>query len=257
MMLKTAIACLVAAVWLFGQTEPAPLFQAASVKRNTDVQPRGMLVRVQPGGRLTTMNASPVLLIQNAYRVQAYEIVGGPEWLNSDGYDIEATPGGAADEAKTRLMLRSLLAERFKLTVHRETRDMPAYALTAAKGGLRLPAPQTPDCAASDAPMQRPDQSPCGVVRVGRADGGMALLGKSVRMPEFIRILASVMGRPVIDRTGFTALTDIHVTGFTPDDIPPWAYPDPARSEPTTPCRHCLPIPASRTLWLRSWSRSV
>lgn len=214
--LATAAALLLAGYGLFAQAEALPSFQVASIKRNTEVEPRGMMVRVQPGGRLSTMNATPVLLVQNAYRIQAYQIAGGPEWMNTDGYDIEAKPEGPADEAKAWLMLRALLTDRFKLGVHRETRELPVWALTVAKGGPRLPAPEDPGCVPGG-PVSR-DQSPCGVVRVAMSGGGLALLGRSVPIGELVKRLADVLGQPVIDRTGFTGLTDVRVAGFTPDE---------------------------------------
>ena len=99
------------------------------------------MVRAQPGGRLSTQNAPLLMLIQNAYAVQAYQVVGGPGWLNTDGFDIEAKPETNVDRKQTWPMLQTLLADRFKLALHRETRELPVYALTA-KSNLKLPAPK-------------------------------------------------------------------------------------------------------------------
>jgi len=215
--IATGAILLIAAYSLFAQSADRPAFAAASIKPNREIEPRGMMVRVKPGGGLTTLNANLVLLIQNAYRIQAYQIVGGPEWLNTDGFDIEAKPDQPANEATAWLMLRSLLADRFKLSIHRETRDLPVYALTVAKGGPHLPAPEDPNCTPGG-PVSGPSTVPCGIVRVTMAPDGLALLGKSVSVGEFIRTLASILGQPVIDKTGFTVMTDIHLTGFTPDE---------------------------------------
>ena len=98
------------------------------------------------GGRLTAHNAPLTLLIQRAYAVQAFQVVGGPAWINTDGYDIEAKPEGDTDRKQMWLMLQTLLADRFKLTLHRETRELPVYDLTVAKRGPKLPAPKEVNC---------------------------------------------------------------------------------------------------------------
>ena len=95
------------------------------------------------------MNAPLMMLIQNAYTVQASQVVGGPPWINSDGYDIEAKPEGNTDREHMWLMLQSLLADRFKLALHRETRELPVYALTMTKGGLKPP-PNAGSCVTFD-----------------------------------------------------------------------------------------------------------
>src|SRR5207248_2104667 len=135
----------------------------------TAARPRGMIIRPQPGGRLTTENAPLVLLIQNAYSVQAFQIAGGPEWVNTAGYDIEAKPEGNTDRKQMWLMVQTLLADRFKLAMHRETRELPVYTLTAGKGGLKLPPPKEGSCIApvTGAPPPPPGSAVlCGIVRV-------------------------------------------------------------------------------------------
>jgi hypothetical protein len=123
---RWTILLVVAAFTTFGQQAARPEFQVASIKPNTAVGARGMGVRALPGGRLTTTNAPLMMLIQNAYSVQASQVVGGPSWINSDGYDIEAKPESNTDREHMWLMLQSLLADRFKLTLHRETRELRA-----------------------------------------------------------------------------------------------------------------------------------
>ncbi len=208
---------LVAAYGLFGQSDVRPAFQAASVKPSSSSAPFHM-VRAQPGGRLSTQNAPLLMLIQNAYAVQAYQVVGGPGWLNTDGFDIEAKPETSVDRKQTWPMLQTLLADRFKLTVHRETRELPVYALTA-KNNLKLPAPKEASCPPVDpaAPPRPMAQTPCGMLRVGPSPVGVAMAGTNIPMAEFIRVLAGVMGRPVLDRTGFSGEFDVNVA-FTPDD---------------------------------------
>ncbi len=129
----------------FAQT-PAPTFDVASVKPN---KTGGMGTRImfQPGGRFKADNASLKMLIGLAYDVQNFQITGGPSWIDSDKYDIEAkAEGGPPDDLRTmteeqrkadidrrRQMIQALLADRFKLTLHKESKEGTIYALVVAK----------------------------------------------------------------------------------------------------------------------------
>ncbi len=220
--LAVAILLVVAALGMFGQQAARPEFQVASIKPNTAVGARGMGVRALPGGRLTTLNAPLMMLIQNAYTVQASQVVGGPSWINSEGYDIEAKPEGNTDREHMWLMLQSLLADRFKLALHRETKELPIYTLTVTKGGLKPPPPNAGTCATFDpAAPPRPGAPlgfPCGKVGImGSPSGLLQMQGGKVLMPELVRILGMVMGRQVSDRTGVTGEFEVHLE-FTPDE---------------------------------------
>jgi len=217
----SAILLVITACGLFAQPDAAPRFEVASVKLNVGGDRRGMLVRVLPGGGLVTANASLQLLMQNAYTMQAFQISGGPGWIQSEGYNIEAKGDGkAATRDQVYLKLRSLLEDRFQLKVHRETRELPVYALTVAKSGPKLPQPKEGSCFANDpnGPTPPPVRGkfPCGSVGVMGESSGARIQGGKVQMAEFVRILAMVMGRPVVDRTGFTETFDL-VLAFTPD----------------------------------------
>jgi uncharacterized protein (TIGR03435 family) len=205
-----------AAYGVFAQTEARPEFQVASVKINSE-NPQRRIVRPQPGGRLMAENAPLQLLIQNAYGVQAYQVVGGPGWVNADGFDVQAKPEGEASTAQMWLMLQSLLADRFKLAVHRETRERPVYALTGAKGSFNPPA-QKEDCVATPpGTSPTPGTFPCGRVGILGAPAGIQMNGVKAPMAEFVRMLAMLMGRPVIDQTGFSGELDVRLS-FTPDE---------------------------------------
>ena len=186
-----------------------------------------MRVSPGPGGSLVTENAPLRLLIQNAYSVQEYQISGGPGWIQSEGYNIDAKGDGKANRAQTFLMLRSLLEDRFQLKVHRETKELPVYALTVGKNGPKLPRPKEGGCIAIDpnapAPLPPPNARgrspvfPCGRAGVMAESSGARIQGGKVPMVEFIRTLAMIMGRPVTDRTGFAEAFDL-LLDFTPDD---------------------------------------
>ena len=113
-------------------------FEVASVKRATPSPGGGSnsSMRLDPG-RLTCTNVSLKKLIWESYSVKEYQ-VAGPDWISTEIYDIAATlpPGTTGDEV--RLMIQTLLAERFKLTLRRETREMPVYALVVGKNGSKL-----------------------------------------------------------------------------------------------------------------------
>jgi uncharacterized protein (TIGR03435 family) len=172
------------------------------------------MLRPFPGGRLTARNANLQMLILTAYEVLPYQLIGGPSWMETDGFDIEAKPDGEANTAQVLLMLQSLLADRFKLTLHRETRQLPVYDLTAAKGGFNPPASKEGGCASLDSGSPPPRGSvPCGMVRMGFSG---TMDGASVTMANLVKSLAGIVGRPVIDQTGFQGVLDVHLK-FTPD----------------------------------------
>ena len=126
---------------------PAPAFEVASIKPNNSGDGRVMMQQ-QPGGRFTATNIPLRLLIRNAYQLQDFQIVGAPSWINSERYDIVAkaedgTPPETPSLDRTgpnriQLMIRSLLAERFQLVAHDETRELPIYALVVARSDGKL-----------------------------------------------------------------------------------------------------------------------
>ena len=92
------------------------------------------------GPRATWTAYALTELVMDAYQVQPYQISGGPAWLNSDSFDIEAKASGNEELTKDQVahMLRGLLEDRFHLRVHRESKEMQIYALVVAKGGPKL-----------------------------------------------------------------------------------------------------------------------
>jgi len=226
--LASAVLLIVTVCAVFGQSDATPKFEVASVKLNPDRSIRFMRVSPRPGGSLVTENAPLRLLIQNAYSVQEFQILGGPGWIQSDGYNIDAKGTGNASREQIFVMLRSLLEDRFLLKIHRETKELPVYALTVAKNGPKLPQPKEGGCIAVDPnapPAQRrpapgPGRStlfPCGGVGVMAEPFGARLQGAKIPMAEFIRTLSMVMGRPVVDKTGFAELFDL-LLDFSPDE---------------------------------------
>lgn len=172
--------------WIAFAQEPA--FDAASVKASKlGVFYNQGRVSKTPG-RLAAMNAITRLLIREAYGVKDYQVSGGPGWLNSDRFDVEGKADGAAGDAQLRAMLRTLLAERFKLTVHRETRETQVYVLVAGKNGPTFPEEKPGE------PRPKPGPAKEGIVgRMGASN-----------MPGLADMLSSLLARPVLDKTGLT-----------------------------------------------------
>jgi uncharacterized protein (TIGR03435 family) len=216
------------ALAVFGQSAARPKFEVASIKPSQEQ--RFMMVRPLPG-RLTA--TAPVrILMQNAYTAQPFQILGGPAWVNSERYEIDAKADGNATRAQLFLMLQSLLEDRFQLKIHRETRELGVYALVPAKSGLKLPPPKAGSCVAPppDAPpdwaggrMQPPGKGQPPLARCGSANvmlqpSGARIQGGKIPMLEFTRVLSMVLGRTVIDKTGFPDLFDLRLD-FLPDEI--------------------------------------
>jgi len=138
-------------------------FDAASIKPNTSQTEGTGYGRKPDSGRFTATNSAPVVLITTAYKLKEFQVSGGPSWIKSDRYDvitesaqIHVTPD------QFRAMLQALLAERFKLVVHTETKEVPVYALTAAKTGPKITAVTDVDC-----PKYESDKLPCGAFYSG------------------------------------------------------------------------------------------
>src|SRR4249920_1268401 len=144
--MSARIICALAAAAFMGSGSPALVaqsanvaakaaeFEVASVKLHTSDDQRMMMV-AQPGGRFVAANIPLRLLIRTAFQLQDDQIVGGPKWLATDRFDIEARapePPGPPN-AQLLAMLRSLLADRFKLTTHSEKRELPVFALERAR----------------------------------------------------------------------------------------------------------------------------
>ena len=214
----------VAAYGLFGQSADPPRFAVVSIKRNPSREQLSMAVPMgvgfRPGGRLVAGNAPLTMLIQRAYSVQGFQVVGGPVWINTDGYDIEAKPESNTDQKRMWQMLQTLLADRFKLAIHRETRNLPVYDLQAVRSGPRLPAPESGACAevltGPPEPRQQRPAPPCGPGLL-KSGTGLTMEGISVSMPAFAKMLSTLLGREVIDKSGFTGRFALHLE-FAIDD---------------------------------------
>jgi uncharacterized protein (TIGR03435 family) len=235
------------------QAQPAvadqapPAFEVASVKPNKSVDGRRN-ASFAPG-RFSQTNVTVRQLLQMAYSRRAFDvrvITGGPDWIDADRFDITARvdgpletlylPDGKGSPGLAYLMLRTLLADRFRVAIHTETRTLPVYALVMARRDSR-PGPQlhrsAVDCAAAlaamaatvattgrPAPLDPGQGPPCSI---GPRPGH--LTGNAVTLSQLADVLSSSVSRAVVDRTGLTGAFDLQLD-WTPDQFA--AVPDAA-----------------------------
>ena len=192
-------------------------FDVASVKKNPL---GGARVSVEtPPGRFQATNTPLRFLIRWSYRIAEPRIVGGPGWIGVDRFDVSATASveGWSGE-RARQMVRALLADRFGLAAHTETREMPIFVLTVAKPGAfgQYLRPAAFDCQASDTPSRVvAGQVQCGLL-VSQNGGSASLRGGGMTMADFARTLGEYVDRPLVDRTGLTGRYDLELQ-FTAD----------------------------------------
>ena len=188
----------------FGQ---APVFDVASVKVSQsggEGGGRGMrgreTIQVSPDG-VIMRNVSMRSCTRWAYHVLEYQ-VNGPDWINAERYDINAKAAGEVPEDQLRLMMQSLLAERFKMTTHRQTKEMQAYLLQVGKGGVKVKE------SGSEGEMDiKPDQA------------RMQVSLQRATVSNLIDLLVNVFRAPVIDETGLKGKYDVtlNMAKYLPD----------------------------------------
>jgi uncharacterized protein (TIGR03435 family) len=187
MTIRIALATLTFVAAAGAQNSPA--FEAASIHRNLS---GGMNTRIDiSGGRVTITNASLQTLIRNAWDLLGFQFAGGPGWLDGEMYDIAATTGSSAKigNGEFRLLLRSLLEDRFQLKTHFEEREAPVYVLIIGKDGHRL----KPGSAGTEPSIN---------TRKGAAEAHMK--GSNAPISILASNLGNQLGRMVQDETGLT-----------------------------------------------------
>ncbi len=205
-------------------TTPAPAFEVVSIKPDRAGNGRTM-ISMHPNGRFTAENISLKFLLQEAYRVKDSQIIGAQGWMATDHYDIEAKPEDALVESQKGIspehqheqmmqMLQAMLADRFKLALHHETKELPIYALMVAKGGHKLhEAAPSKDDEEIPGPMRPDGPQPRHSIRMnGRGD--LSISAESLDM--FAEMLSRQTGRLVVNKTGLTGNYDFALK-WTPD----------------------------------------
>ncbi len=234
-------------------------FEVASVKvaATPERQPMFCIIPCSPGERLTVEGARVDIrymplrkLIITAYRIKPYQL-SGPEWMQQQRFDIAAKMPAGANPVQLPEMLQALLAERFKLVVHRETKDMPVMALVVGKNGTHLE-PAAPDADAlaareASAPGGRGLYTGDGEAHLG--DNGLTVTGASygplrgtpprdgsprfdllaVTMSGLVDLLAPHVDRPLIDMTELKGRYHMQVSMDLPPPPPPGDAPEGGR----------------------------
>ncbi len=180
-------------------------FEVASVKANKSATAMGNM-NYGPG-KLTLTSFTLEGLVTWAYSVKDYQIVGAPPGFGTDRYDVNAKAYGAPDLAHLKLLLQALLSERFKLALHRETRQLPVFQLTV-DGKARMRPSSGP------VPPDLPQISEHGGER------GKQMTAQHATVKQLANALGWSIDRPLIDKTGLTGLYDFQLH-WTPDENDP------------------------------------
>jgi len=235
-MRRPSLACSIAlcCVAVLAAQTPNPKFEVASVKRAVPGTTGGR-VQFLPGGRFVAENVPLDFLLQQAYGLRDFQIVAAPELkaIVADGYgrryDIQAKADESVSSDQLKEMVKTLLAERFSLRAHKETRDLPVYALVQARGGVKG--------------ARAADGSPGGIEMV--ASGWIR--GGRVTTKHLVETLSRFVDRPVIDRTNLDQVLDFDLT---------WTPLTAGANEPTSDagCPSSFNDMAQRRGWTRTFS---
>ena len=219
------------------QPDPKFTFEVASIK---PAAPQAM-GRIQMGGgggpgtpdpgRIRFTNMPLRMLIMRAYDVQSFQ-VAGPSWMDSQHFDVIAKVPHGATREEARMMLQNLLADRFKLKLHKESKEAPIFELVVAKGGIKMKEAAQPAAAPAEGaggpPPGPPTRDKDGFLRTphgqlgiqARVNGRMRMQGDAVTMARLTDILGMALGRPVVDKTGLTGAYDVALD-FSPEGMGP------------------------------------
>jgi uncharacterized protein (TIGR03435 family) len=209
--------------------EAKPSFEVATIKPNNSGDMRVYIMN-QPGGRFVATGVPMLPLMTFAYRVRDFQILEAPGWMASDRWDIQARAEEGTVPPRTgpidpsvpdpiALRVQSLLEDRFQLKFHRETRELPVYELSLAKGGLKIKPSEDqspfrpPERGDQPPPPMRPGgPMPRGSMRMGMGE----LEANGIDFGQFVQSLSQLVGRTVIDKTGLKGLYDIKLK-WTPE----------------------------------------
>jgi uncharacterized protein (TIGR03435 family) len=228
-----------------------PSFEVASVKPNTGAGPNQVRVGMPGNGRFNITNMPLAELIRFAYELQPFQLTGGPDWLDSQRFDVTATTNGNPGPVVIRQMVQSLLAERFNLAAHTEKRDMAIYEMVLARSDGRLGEKLRvagPECAPMTMPpgmkpMPPPPAPPAGA-RGTPPPGCPTIFGngfmsaRRISMEMLARNLARTVRRIVVDKTGLTGSYDADLEFMPEGPLAPQApggpqFPNPNPDAPS------------------------
>ncbi len=212
-------------------------------------------------GRLSTACQTVENLIRFAYVINATgtpvrdpsapPVEGGPSWIHSESYQINARAEGAPSQGMMEgPIMQTLLEDRFQLKIHRETREVPVYAVTVAKGGPKLSPFQEGSCIPRDIPSPPPTPEERGqkfcspIIQIKGPD--LAIHAKGATLDSLFRLLYVLMDRPIIDRTGIKGRFDMDFEFARPEGQPVWR---PAGDPPPSPPAEAASEPAGPSIF--------
>jgi uncharacterized protein (TIGR03435 family) len=195
---RSALIAFWAIISVSAQQPPAPEFEVASVK-SVELPPGPHAVALSINhGTARIEGATLRQIIVQAYLLQRVNVLGGPAWYDSDQYDIIAQAGNPDATEEIRRMLQALLAGRFKLAVHRETRDLTHYSLVVGRNGPKFRSSKVDEA-------------------TGLQQGkGGELLFQRHPMATLVNTIANQINAPVDDETGLTGFFDYQLD-LTPE----------------------------------------
>jgi uncharacterized protein (TIGR03435 family) len=193
-------------------------FEVASIKQSAPGPHTTGGIRPAPGGeRYIASHTTLRTLLTVAYQIKTEEIIGGPEWMQTERYDMNAKAEKPSNIEELHMMLRNLLAEEFKLRFHRETRELPVYALTVDKDGLKLTPHESPSDGESAGKMWIAD------MRDPRPELALRQTWHATQAPMdfFAFRLGEIMDRPVLNLTHLEGSYDFDLSFIQAPGLPP------------------------------------
>lgn len=209
------VLCAMLAAWPSAAQTPGSTFEVVSVKK-LEGRPPVNAARTA-AGVFTRTNVTLAALVQFAYNVLDFEIVGGPGWIREDRFDVDARAAGDLSAEQMRPLVRALLEDRFKLVARREQREMRHSALVMARDDRRLGAALKP-CVDSSAKPDRPPLVP---------RDAMVLVGRCQSMAGIAKIVATFLQTPVLDRTSMDGTWDFQIAFADPRRLSAGGITDP------------------------------
>ncbi|WP_321471215.1 TIGR03435 family protein [uncultured Paludibaculum sp.] len=219
--MKFSLACafILSCCAAVGQQAASPLaFEVASIKPS-EPQPMGR-IRIMmntDGGMLRYSNVSIKDCIRTAFKLKEFQIQG-PDWLGNERFDIVAKFPAGATEKQVPEMLQALLAERFKMTFHRDTKEHAIYALVAGKGGPKLKPAEVSTEQTAPKTENRAGGPRRDAVTMMMGPEGAHLKAPSATLPNLAEMISRFAERPVIDMTGIEGQYDFDLA-FMPENV--------------------------------------
>lgn len=229
--MKDLLMCAVCCAFALVQQPPKLAFEVASIKPSEPMSMGMVRIRMNTdGGMLRFSGVSLKDCIRVAYRVRDSQ-VQGPDWIGGTRFDIVAKLPEGAKQDQVAEMLQSLLAERFHLEAHRDSKVHPVYALLTAKNGPKLkPAAEQPS--PKPAEGRGPDGGgPRGATMITMDPAGAHLKAPSATLGRLAEMISHFCDRPVVDLTGIEGAYDFDLV-FTPQSLPRMAGPGPMMPPP-------------------------